>query len=419
MKNTLFIFSIAFFLFNFYSSYFAQNTERKKPEIKDFGSSLIRSPQENFNQPKKKKVTRDADTIYVETNLVVVDFLVLDKKGNAIYGLKQEDFIVTEDNKPQEIQTFTLGDDAQIPRSIVLIIDYSGSLLPYIERSVEAAKLLVDKLRPNDLMAIVTDDVKIISQFTSDKIQLKKKLDSLKKSALSGYTGKSMQFSSLYAVLNEMFDEEDIRPIILFQTDGDQLNGLRGGIGPLLGQRLYQKRITNIPPVPSNIKFSLNDLLEKIEKNRATIYSIIPGPKLIGISEEEKKEKKRLEGEKFRKFFVNRGLMAMPPSTIDRREQIKEELIKEYFPNGLLDEQESMVFLSNLSGGWTDFLEKPEDADKIYSRILSEINTRYVISYLPTNEAKDGKRRFIKVSVKNHPEYTILGRKSYIAPLPE
>lgn len=419
MKNILFVFSITFFIFNFYSPSLAQNSERKKLELKEFGSSLNRSPQENFNQSKRKKVNKDADTIYVETNLVIVDFLVLDKKGNAVYGLKQDDFIVTEDNNPQQIQTFTLGDDAKFPRSIVLIIDYSGSLLPYIEKSVESAKLLVDKLRPNDLMAIVTDDVKVISQFTSHKIQLKKKVDSLKKSALSGFTGKSRQFSALYATLNEMFDEEDIRPIIIFQTDGDELPALRGGIGLLLGQRLYQKRISNIAPVPSNIKFSFNDLLEKVEKNRATIYSIIPGFKLIGLSQEEKKEKKRLEGEKFRSFFVSRGLIATPQSTVERIEQVREDIINEYFPNGLLNEQESMVVLSDLSGGWTNFLEKPEDADGVYSRILSEINTRYVISYTPTNETKDGKRRFVKVSVKDHPEYTILGRKSYIAPLPE
>lgn len=419
MKNTLFVFSIAFFLFNFYSSYFAQNTERKKPEIKDFGSSLNRSHQENFNQPKKKKVTKDADTIYVETNLVVVDFLVLDKKGNAIYGLKQEDFTVTEDNKPQVIQTFTLGDDAKIPRSIVLIIDYSGSLLPYIERSVEAAKLLVDKLHPNDLMAIVTDDVELVAQFTSDKNVLKEKLELLKQSALSRKKlGKSMQFSSLYAVLNEMFDEEDVRPIVLFQTDGDQFGGLKGGFNDILGSPPFT-------PLPIT-NFSFNDLLSSIEKSRSTIYTIVPGIKLLGLSPQEKAEKIRDELE-MRKQIFSPPVSQTPPvrRTPEQMAEFKKyfekrlKLMQKYYPNGLPDIQEIMFGMSKYSGGWIDFLENPEDADGVYSRILSEINTRYVIGYMPINEAKDGKRRVVKVTIKNHPDYTVWGRKSYIAPLPE
>lgn len=402
-------------------SLFAQTTERKKPKIKDFGSSLSRKPEDNLNQKREKneKEAEDDDIIRIDTNLVVADCLVLDKKGNAIYGLKQEDFIITEDEQPQEIQTFTLGDDTKIPRSIVLIIDYSGSQLPYIERSVEAAKLLVDKLLPNDLMAIVTDDVEIISQFTSDKTKLKKELESLKKDALSRKFGKSMQFSSLYAVLNEMFDEEDVRPIILFQTDGDQFHNLKGGIGQLI--------IPNSPAFLERLpNFSFNDLLQKVEKSRATIYTIVPGIRRLGLSEEEKKEKIKIEAENYRKFyekFYGRPLPTVPPQNIrpELAEMIKkrEEIIKQRYPNGMPDIQEILFGLSKVAGGWIDFLEKPEDADGVYSRILSEINTRYIIGFAPTNETKDGKRRSVKIEVKNHPEYTVWGRKTYIAPLPD
>lgn len=397
---------------------YSQTAERIKPQIKDFGSSLKRPPEENLNQPKKKKKeSQDADAIKIETNLVVADFLVLDKKGNAIYGLKQDDFIVTEDNQPQEIQTFTLGDDTKIPRSIVLIIDYSGSQLFYIERSIEAAKFLVDKLRPNDLMAIVTDDVEIITQFTSDKEKLKKELESLKKHALSQHFGKSMQFSSLYAVLNEMFDEKDVCPIILFQTDGDQFYSLRGEVSQII-MPISPSLLERLP------KFSFNDLLQKIEKSRATIYTIMPGIRRIGLSEAEKQEKLKIELENYKKFYEKTFGKPIPtprPLTPEMEESAKKQLeqIAKIYPNGLPDTQEILMGMSKYSGGWLDFLEKPEDADRVYSRILSEINTRYVIGYSPTNEAKDGKRRKVLVSVKNHPDYIVWGRKTYIAPLPD
>jgi hypothetical protein len=72
-----------------------------------------------------------------------------------------------------------------------------------------------------------------------------------------------------------------------------------------------------------------------------------------------------------------------------------------------------MVELSKLTGGWADFVEGPTQAAAVYSRILSDINRRYVIGYYPTNKEHDGRRREVKVEVRGHPEYTVWGRKSY------
>jgi hypothetical protein len=71
-----------------------------------------------------------------------------------------------------------------------------------------------------------------------------------------------------------------------------------------------------------------------------------------------------------------------------------------------------------LTGGWTAFLEKPEQANEIYSRIFTDINQRYIVGYYPTNKKRDGKRRKIEFEVKGHPEYQVSGRRSYFAPGP-
>jgi hypothetical protein len=115
-----------------------------------------------------------------------------------------------------------------VPRSIALIIDYSGSQFPYIENSVEAAKVLIDKLGPRDRLAIITDDIEMLCDFTTNKTELKKKLDILLersrgKKSLLGLGGKnrrlglSAQYSALMATLKEAFDAEDQRPIIVFK----------------------------------------------------------------------------------------------------------------------------------------------------------------------------------------------------------
>jgi hypothetical protein len=90
-------------------------------------------------------------------------------------------------------------------------------------------------------MALITDDIEMLSDFTTNKTELKKKLDILlarnrgKKGFLGfGKTniryGLSAQYSALMATLNEMFDNEDQRPIIVFQTDGDEAKYLRNSI---------------------------------------------------------------------------------------------------------------------------------------------------------------------------------------------
>ena len=194
--------------------------------------------------------------VRVETDLVLCAVLVLDAHGKTVRGLTAEDFIVKEDNKPQEVATLSLGNSEDLPRSIVLVIDYSVSQSPYIRTSIESAKLLVDKLNPKDRMAIVTDDVNLLVDFTSNKELLKTQLEGLKTSALSGNIGQSEQYDALLASLNELFDNEDVRPIIIFQTDGDQLEKLNKSTS-------REMRYVLLAPQ----KFSLEDIMTATEKD--------------------------------------------------------------------------------------------------------------------------------------------------------
>src|SRR5262245_27824866 len=167
------------------NSSFPQTPQRERPKLKDFGSSLKKlkwDPQKNqavTSAPPSTGGTSDDDVVRIETSLVVSDVLVTDKNGRPVRDLKATDFAISEDGVTQQVGLFTLGDDAKLSRSIVLIIDYSRSQFPYIADSIEAAKILVDKLGPHDQMAIVTDDIELLAGFTSDKRDLKQALDSL------------------------------------------------------------------------------------------------------------------------------------------------------------------------------------------------------------------------------------------------
>ncbi|MDX6446604.1 MAG: hypothetical protein QOH71_3678 [Blastocatellia bacterium] len=72
-----------------------------------------------------------------------------------------------------------------------------------------------------------------------------------------------------------------------------------------------------------------------------------------------------------------------------------------------------MLKVAQLSGGFADFIEKPEDAENVYANIFTVIKNRYLIGYYPTNRKRDGKRRQITIEVRGHPEFTVTGRKAY------
>jgi VWFA-related protein len=400
-------------------------TDARQPQT--FGSSLKR-PKAGAPARQNEEGGTAEDVVRVDTSLVLLEVSVTDRGGAApVAGLKAEDFVVTEDGRTQEVSFFALGDDARrLPRSIVLIFDRSRSQLAYLEASVEAAKKLVNQLAPGDEMAIVTDDVQLALGFTRDKKRLKSALDSLRRFTLEGYHTRSMQFSALLATLRELVgDPAKRRPIIILQTDGDEVGRLSGW-----------------PPVAGEMAvaygYDMNDVYAEAERSRAQIYTVVPNERLLGLSEQEAESRARLTME--RRSAAAResknkdmwyGMRRVPPEKTarqnaqppaafsvvfdpERMRAFREKMDKRAVET-LIQGQVAAAKVAELTGGWASFLERPEDADAVYRRILADINSRYVIGYYPTNKELDGKHRQVKVEVRGHPEYVVQGRRGYFA----
>lgn len=419
-----------------------KDKDKEKPKLKDFGSSLkrIKSDAEKKvavevnSKSGSKSDSNDIEVVKVETSLVSNDVLVLDAKGNFVTGLTEKDFVVMEDGQPQQVGMFSLGNSTRVSRSIVLVIDYSGSMTPYLKMSIAAAKVLIDQLQPQDRMAVVTDDVKLLVGFTHDKNLLKSKLDSLKSkardpAAKSGwFRGHSLQFSALMATLLELFDGEDERPIVIFQTDGDQffflhnsppmpvdpqIANIRQNLEGSTRKREFDRNMAEgRKRNQAYVNFSLDDIYRAAEKVRATIYTVIPGHQLLGRPPAEQLALTRAA--------LDAHLKGVPNSspTFRQRAGLSDEDLRSRADN-VVTTQGALAALSTSTGGWTMFLQKPDDADHIYSSILADINRRYIVGYYPTNKERDGKRRKLDVTVRNHPDYVVLGRRWYYAPTPE
>ena len=105
----------------------------------------------------------------MEVNLIELPVAVTDPAGAPISGLKQSDFVVRENGAPQKITNFDAA--SNLPISVGLLIDHSGSMKPRMEATRKAASLFLSRIiKPNDraFVAGFSFDATKEAQFVSD-----------------------------------------------------------------------------------------------------------------------------------------------------------------------------------------------------------------------------------------------------------
>jgi Ca-activated chloride channel family protein len=111
----------------------------------------------------------------VDVELVQLPVSVLDKHGLPVRGLQQEHFTIYEDKVQQDITLFKQED---IPLSIGLVIDASGSMTDKLERLQTSAMTFVRESNPDDETSIVSfaDEVNLVQDFTRNQRKLSRAL---------------------------------------------------------------------------------------------------------------------------------------------------------------------------------------------------------------------------------------------------
>ena len=92
---------------------------------------------------------RDSGNLIISTDveLVILDVSVKNPNGGYVSGLTADNFQVYEDRKPQQIKHFSHDD---IPVTIGLIVDNSGSMRSKRPGVITAALALVEASNPHD-----------------------------------------------------------------------------------------------------------------------------------------------------------------------------------------------------------------------------------------------------------------------------
>ena len=98
-------------------------------------------------------VAAQDEVVRVQTELVNLNVVVKDRQGKRVKGLTREDFEVYEDGARQEITHFSADER---PLRLVLLFDISISMEASLPTVKQAAVTLVDSLRPDDEVTIVS-----------------------------------------------------------------------------------------------------------------------------------------------------------------------------------------------------------------------------------------------------------------------
>jgi Ca-activated chloride channel homolog len=114
----------------------------------------------------------------VEVDLVILPTTVVDKDGNFISGLKQEDFTVFE-NKVQ--QPLTYFGQIDLPITIGLVMDTSGSMRTKLPLVNQAAMQFLKLSNPNDETFLISfnHEVNLVEDFTDDLDTIREALDNI------------------------------------------------------------------------------------------------------------------------------------------------------------------------------------------------------------------------------------------------
>jgi VWFA-related protein len=175
--------------------------------------TLIARGQEKPAQPQK--TDKDSPfTLSVEALEVQLPIAVLDKDGRPVDGLSKEHFQIFEDKVPQQIKTFRHED---IPVSLGLVIDNSGSMRNKRERVNSAALSFVRESNPDDETFIINfDDVAYLEQdFTGSIGDLIDALDNL------DARGETALYDAVYLAAEHVQSGNKDKKVLLVISDGE------------------------------------------------------------------------------------------------------------------------------------------------------------------------------------------------------
>jgi len=374
-----------------------QGTQQRAQRPRRVGDSEQTTDAKKTSQGEEE--VDEGDVVRVDTQLVSVPAVVTDSSGRPLSGLKPENFRIIEDGQTQTIANFGT---TETPFEIALLLDTSGSTRDDVALIRAAANSFIEALRPGDRVGIVAFNqartvaepiaaVEVLATLTSDREALRSAIENLGASQGTPY------YDGLERIADGVFRE----------PPKDEVRGRRAVVA-----------LTDGVDSSSNSDF----VSAKLKLARAGIACYF-----IQVNTEDFVE------DRLMKDCQDDGQLSLSKRQIERYRQLffpkaKAESFNSFCQMGPFERmsisrdlynlaRREMNDLAQFSGGRSFPAETLADARAAFARVAADIGTQYSLGYYPTNKARDGKFRSIKLEVRGLREKTqIRARDGYYAP---
>jgi VWFA-related protein len=312
------------------------------------------------------------EPIKLESTLVLVDAIVLNKKTNAAVGdLKRDDFKIEENGREQAITHFSRE---ELPLSVVLLVDISGSMYPVINELQRAALDALARLKPQDKVALMVfaNTPRLVSGLDTDHKSIADKLDNLlNESGRVGYA--TFINSAIYGAaryLRANTGSTERRAIVLITDDVDTSPAGWGPRRAVVERELFETGATLCA-----ITFGGEGIKSKALRAGATAAITMAAPGLGAL------------------IIASRLLNRLSPS------------------------RGSAKYYAKRTGG-VAVKAKHDEVAIHFAGMMELLRARYTFGYAPADTTSDGRFREIRVTVsdrarKEKGDMHILARRGY------
>lgn len=318
--------------------------------------------------------------IRVETRLVSFPVRVVDRRGRFVGGLTSDNFKVFENNVEQTIEYFQ---SEAAPFTVVLMLDVSYSTVFKIEEIQSAAIAFIDQLRPDDRVAVVSFDgeVHFLCDATHDRSVI---FSAIRRTRIS--TGTSL-YEAIDLVINRELAAIDGRKAVVLFTDGVDTTSRESN--DLANLRDVSESDVLIYPIRYDTFADVQSMRNKPIVNRPDIRDTKTPPTVPS------------EGSGL-PFPLPGPVVSRPSETGTRPEDYR---FAEEFLDRLAERSGGRVFVANTFGNLA----------KAFETIASELREYYRIGYYPTEDARPGSERRIRIRVDRE-NVAVKARTTYSIP---
>lgn len=290
------------------------------------------------------------DIIRVDTELVSVNVSVVDRGTSRGVNDLTKNDFRLYEDNTQ--QEIRHFESSSAPFNLVLLIDLSGSTAKVVELIKSAALHFVDAARPFDRIGVITfaGEQVVVSPLTTDHEALRQRINGIRRP-----DGSTKLYDSLAFAMDEVGRQtrDSRRNAVVVISDG------------------MDSTLPNVTGEGSTLAY--DELVRRVKEFDGIVYSI----------------------------WV-KTQSYIPLSTKDIQQETWD------------DGHDDMKELAEEGGGAFYESKRLEDLAGAYDRVVADLGTLYTLSYRPTNTARDGSWRTIRVNV-NRANSVARGKRGYYA----